>query len=79
MYVGGKEANKHKGKKLNAGRGAVGKTAVLGMREKGGCKWPLWGSAERPTHTYCDAPRDGDGPYCAAHHAQAISHRERAA
>ena len=28
MYVGGKEANKHKGKKLNAGRGAVGKTAV---------------------------------------------------
>ena len=34
MYVGGKEANKHKGKKLNAGRGAVGKTAVLGMREK---------------------------------------------
>ena len=36
MYVGGKEANKHKGKKLNAGRGAVGKTAVLGMRERGG-------------------------------------------
>ena len=27
MYVGGKEANKHKGKKLNAGRGAVGKLA----------------------------------------------------
>lgn len=48
-------------------------------REQSGCKWPLWGSAERPTHTYCDAPRDGDGPYCAAHHAQAISHRERAA
>ena len=36
MYVGGKEASKHKGKKLNAGRGAVGKTAVLGMRERGG-------------------------------------------
>jgi transposase-like protein len=33
-YVGGVEANKHKGKKLNAGRGAVGKTAVLGMRER---------------------------------------------
>ena len=32
MYVGGKEANKHEGKKLKAGRGAVGKTAVLGMR-----------------------------------------------
>lgn len=35
-YVGGKEANKHKGKKLQAGRGAVGKAAVLGMRERGG-------------------------------------------
>ena len=35
-YVGGKEANKHDHKKLKAGRGAVGKTAVIGMREKGG-------------------------------------------
>lgn len=35
-YVGGKEANKHSGKKLRAGRGAVGKTPVLGMRERGG-------------------------------------------
>jgi transposase-like protein len=35
-YVGGKEANKHADKKLHAGRGAIGKTAVLGMRERGG-------------------------------------------
>ena len=35
-YVGGKEGNKHKSKKLNKGRGIVGKTAVLGMRERGG-------------------------------------------
>lgn len=35
-FVGGKEANKHERKKLHAGRGAVGKTAVLGMRERGG-------------------------------------------
>jgi transposase-like protein len=35
-YIGGKEANKHEGKKLRAGRGTVGKTAVLGMRERGG-------------------------------------------
>ena len=34
-YVGGKEANKHEHKKLKAGRGTVGKTAVLGMRERG--------------------------------------------
>jgi transposase-like protein len=35
-YIGGKEANKHGSKKLHAGRGAVGKTAVVGMRQKGG-------------------------------------------
>ncbi len=35
-YVGGRETNKHSGKKLRAGRGAVGKTPVLGMRERGG-------------------------------------------
>jgi hypothetical protein len=35
-YIGGKEANKHEHKKLHAGRGAVGKTAVLGMRERDG-------------------------------------------
>lgn len=35
-FVGGIEANKHEHKKLKAGRGPVGKTAVLGMRERGG-------------------------------------------
>jgi transposase-like protein len=35
-YVGGKEANKHESKRLKSGRGPVGKTAVLGMRERGG-------------------------------------------
>ncbi len=35
-YVGGKEGNKHERKKLNAGRGAVGKTPVLGMRQRDG-------------------------------------------
>nr|VFK41806.1 MAG: Transposase [Candidatus Kentron sp. TC] len=38
-YVGGKEKNKHGSKKLRAGRGSVGKTPVVGMRqrEKGDC------------------------------------------
>ena len=35
-FIGGKERNKHEWKKLNAGRGSVGKTAVLGLRARGG-------------------------------------------
>jgi transposase-like protein len=35
-FIGGKEGNKHDHKKLHAGRGAVGKTAVLGMRQEDG-------------------------------------------
>ena len=33
-YIGGKEANKHRDKKLNAGRGPVGKSPVVGMRDR---------------------------------------------
>jgi len=33
-YVGGKAGNKHASKKLRAGRGTVGKTAVVGMKER---------------------------------------------
>ncbi len=35
-FIGGLERNKHKDKKLNEGRGAVGKVAVMGMRQRGG-------------------------------------------
>lgn len=35
-YVGGLEKNKHSSKKLRAGRGAVGKTAVAGVRDQNG-------------------------------------------
>ena len=35
-FIGGKERNKHEDKKLRAGRGAVGKQAFLGLRERGG-------------------------------------------
>ena len=35
-YIGGKEANKHESKKLKAGRGTIGKTPVLGMRQRNG-------------------------------------------
>ena len=33
-YFGGRERNKHKGKKLKAGRGTVGKTAVVGAKDR---------------------------------------------
>ncbi len=33
-FIGGKEQNKHASKKLNAGRGTVGKTAVVGARDR---------------------------------------------
>lgn len=35
-YVGGKEKNKHRNKRLNAGRGSVGKTTVAGAVERAG-------------------------------------------
>jgi transposase-like protein len=35
-YFGGKEKNKHESKKQRLGRGTVGKTAVLGMRDQDG-------------------------------------------
>ena len=33
-YMGGKEMNKHSNKKLKAGRGSVGKTVVIGVKER---------------------------------------------
>lgn len=35
-YTGGKETNKHAAKKLNAGRGTVGKTIVAGIKQRNG-------------------------------------------
>ena len=33
-YMGGKEKNKHRSKKLKAGRGVVGDAAVVGMKDR---------------------------------------------
>lgn len=35
-YIGGKEKNKHASKRLHAGRGGVGKTMVVGLRQRKG-------------------------------------------
>ncbi len=34
VYIGGKEKNKHDSEKLRAGRGTVGKTAVVGIKDR---------------------------------------------
>lgn len=59
-FVGGKEYAKHENKKLKEGRGAVGKTPVLGMRERGGrTKAMVITANDLPTiqgaiHQYCE-------------------------
>lgn len=35
-YVGGKEKNKHASKRLHTGRGTVGKSAIVGIRDEDG-------------------------------------------
>ena len=51
-FVGGKEGNKHPHKKLNMGRGTVGKQAVLGLRERGGrsIAMPIEGTSKATLH-----------------------------
>jgi transposase-like protein len=50
-FVGGTEANKHAGKKLNLGRGPVGKTAILGLRERRGGRVVVKVIADRTIQT----------------------------
>lgn len=52
-YVGGKEKNKHGRKKLKAGRGTIGKTVVVGMkdRETNTVTATIIGNTDRPTLT----------------------------
>lgn len=60
-FVGGVESAKHERKKLRAGRGSVGKTPVLGMRERGGRVVALpvedvsTASVHRAIHTHVEA------------------------
>ena len=50
-YVGGKEKNKHRSKRLNAGRGTVGKTAVAGVKDRptGRVSAAVVAGTDRPT------------------------------
>ena len=66
-YIGGKEKNKHKDKKLNAGRGAVGKTAVVGIKERGSKKIKSFKVADTKAITLhqivCDSVSTGSTVY----------------
>ena len=50
-YIGGKERNKHSDRKLNAGRGTVGKVAVAGVKDRptGKVKAKVVASTNAPT------------------------------
>ena len=50
-YIGGKEGNKHASKKLRSGRGAVGKTPVVGMKDRptNKVKVSVVATADKPT------------------------------
>ena len=51
-FIGGKETNKHASKKLNAGRGTVGKQPVVGILQRGGnvIAMPVSGTDRKTLH-----------------------------
>ncbi len=62
-YLGGKERNKHWDKKLHAGRGAVGKAAVVGIKDRDTNKVvvaPLEGVTQANVTSLIDGAVDGD-------------------
>ncbi len=71
MYLGGKEKNKYGGKKLRAGRGAVCKTAVNGMKDRdtNAVTAQMIAGTDRPTlHRFVTAPAaSGAQVYTDAH------------
>jgi len=77
-YIGGKESNKHASKKLNAGRGTVGKAIVFGMRERNGdFKGKVINNVSTETiHTELnDAIKDCDSILCTDEHRSYIGNK----
>lgn len=56
-YIGSKEKNKHSYKKLNAGRGAVGKSTVMGAKQRDGnvMAWTVPGTSAKVMQSFVRA------------------------
>lgn len=70
-FVGGKETNKHANKKLNKGRGAVGKAVVVGIRDRSGeVRASLVSGTDKATlHGYINANVQSGSTVCTDEHA----------
>jgi GcrA cell cycle regulator len=44
-----------------------------GLGDKG-CRWPMWGDHQRPTHRFCEQPRAEGHTYCIGHCEEAYPH-----
>jgi transposase-like protein len=70
-FVGGKETNKHASKKLNKGRGAVGKAVVVGIKSRDGQirAAHLSGTDKATLHGYINANVQAGSTVCTDEHA----------
>ena len=70
-FIGGKERNKHSDKKLRAGRGAVGKQTVIGLRERGGrtVAMPVDGTDRATLHAAIERHVESGSLVCTDEHA----------
>jgi transposase-like protein len=74
-YMGGKESNKHASKKLKAGRGTVGKTAVVGARDRETGKVMAAVVSNTKTETLQGFVVDNAAPDAEVYHDDATAYR----
>ena len=75
-YMGGKEANKHASKKLKAGRGAVGKAIVAGVRDRETGKVRAAVVSDAKTDTLQGFVVDNAAPDAEIYHDDAAAYRD---